>query len=116
VVLAGLKTETTEVFMLCSNWLKCLSMALVLSGGMLSAIPAQAQACGGCVKPNLINRNPERREDRPNLPPETDSRDSSVRPPEMPLEDTSTRTSTMVINPQSDLVPDDRARTAPPSN
>ena len=89
--------------------LKFAGIALALSFASLAVIPAEAQPCGGClIKPNPKNRNPERREDRPNLPPETDSRDSSVRPPEMPAEatDTSARTATLVIDPRSLMIPD----------
>lgn len=100
-----------------TNWLKFAGMALALSFGSLAVIPAEAELCGGClIRPNPKNRNPERREDRPNLPPETDSRDSSVRPPEMPPEETDTRTATMVIDPRSVVVPDDRSRNAPRAN
>ena len=64
---------------------KILFMLLALSLAGLAAPEVFGQPCLGCVaQANPKNRNPERREDRPNLPPETDSRDSDVRPPEMP--------------------------------
>lgn len=72
-------------FMINRRVYKFFSVLLAVSLAGLNAAEVFAQPCRGCHVPaNPKNRNPERREDRPDLLPKTDPRDSSVRPLQMP--------------------------------
>ncbi|MDB5966932.1 MAG: hypothetical protein JWQ72_3432 [Polaromonas sp.] len=63
----------------------CLMAAMVVSVGGLSTTEALAQRCSPClIRPNPKDRNPDRREDRPNTLQEPDIRDSVTRPASLP--------------------------------
>lgn len=68
------------------HWSGYLAMAVTVSMlGGLTPTDADAQRCFPCFRlPNPKDRNPDRREDRPNTLETPDGRDSYTRPAELP--------------------------------
>ena len=102
------------------RWSGYLLMAVAVSMlGGLRPTDADAQRCFPCyIKPNPKDRNPDRREDRPDTLEAPDGRDSYTRPTELPGHGSDSRDfvpkQEIIKSAPGDVVPDEVL--PPPSN